>query len=43
MDNILFNNVTTILSSLSSACRNSSDEELMMELMTVNLKLNFNC
>ena len=23
--------------------RNSSDEELMMELMTVNLKLNFNC
>ena len=26
-----------------TTCRNSSDEELMMELMTVNLKLNFNC
>lgn len=26
-----------------TTCRNSSDEEQMMELMTVNLKLNFNC
>ena len=26
-----------------TTCRNSSNEDLLMELMTVNLKLNFNC